>query len=137
MKIFSHPSHFILFCILSSAPILLSSCFTIIDARADAAHDAMAAQVMERIHLGMDIDEAIAVLEKDGFLVDGKFKMEDWHYDHQTMYRAYVDLDGSRRRRIPWNVTFRYVLGIPCPQRPWLHITASLDGKIIRISRDP
>ena len=135
MKIFSHPSHFILFCILSSAPILLSSCFTIIDARADAAHDAMAAQVMERIHLGMDIDEAIAVLEKDGFLVDGKFKMEDWHYDHQTMYRAYVDLDGSRR--IPWNVTFRYVLGIPCPQRPWLHITASLDGKIIRISRDP
>jgi len=95
----------------------------------------MAAQVMERIHLGMDIDEAIAVLEKDGFLVDGKFKMEDWHYDHQTMYRAYVDLDGSRR--IPWNVTFRYVLGIPCPQRPWLYITASLDGKIIRISRDP
>jgi hypothetical protein len=135
MKFFSLPSHFILLCILSSAPILLSSCFTIIDARADAAHDAMAAQVMERIHLGMDIDEAIAVLEKDGFLVDGKFKMEDWHYDHQTMYRAYVDLDGSRR--IPWNVTFRYVLGIPCPQRPWLHITASLDGKIIRISRDP
>ena len=137
MKFFSLPSHFILLCILSSAPILLSSCFTIIDARADAAHDAMATQVMERIHLGMDIDEAIAVLEKDGFLVDGKFKMEDWHYDHQTMYRAYVDLDGSRRRRIPWNVTFRYVLGIPCPQRPWLHITASLDGKIIRISRDP
>ena len=135
MKFFSLPSHFILLCILSSAPILLSSCFTIIDARADAAHDAMAAQVMERIHLGMDIDEAIAVLEKDGFLVDGKFKMEDWHYDHQTMYRAYVDLDGSRH--IPWNVTFRYVLGIPCPQRPWLHITASLDGKIIRISRDP
>ena len=135
MKFFSLPSHFILLCILSSAPILLSSCFTIIDARADAAHDAMAAQVMERIHLGMDIDEAIAVLEKDGFLVDGKFKMEDWHYDHQTMYRAYVDLDGSRR--IPWNVTFRYVLGIPCPQRPWLHITASLDGKIIRISREP
>ena len=137
MKFFSLPSHFILLCILSSAPILLSSCFTIIDARADAAHDAMAAQVMERIHLGMDIDEAIAVLEKDGFRVDGKFKMEDWHYDHQTMYGAYVDLDGSRRRRIPWNVTFRYVLGIPCPQRPWLHITASLDGKIIRISRDP
>ena len=135
MKIFSHPSHFILFCILSSAPILLSSCFSIIDARANVAHDAVAAQVMERIHLGMDIDEAIAILEKDGFLVDGKFKMEDWHYDHQTMYRAYVDLDGSRR--IPWNVTFRYVLGIPCPQRPWLHITASLDGKIIRISRDP
>ena len=135
MKFFSLPSHFILLCILSSAPILLSSCFTIIDARADAAHDAMAAQVMERIHLGMDIDEAIAVLEKDGFLVDGKFKMEDWHYDHQTMYRAYVDLDGSRH--IPWNVTFRYVLGIPCPQRPWLYITASLDGKIIRISRDP
>ena len=135
MKFFSLPSHFILLCILSSAQILLSSCFTIIDARADAAHDAMAAQVMNRIHLGMDIDEAIAVLEKDGFLVDGKFKMEDWHYDHQTMYRAYVDLDGSRR--IPWNVTFRYVLGIPCPQRPWLHITASLEGKIIRISRDP
>ncbi len=116
-------------------PILLSSCFSIIDARADAAHDAMAAQVMERIHLGMDIDEAIAVLEKDGFRVDGKFKMEDWHYDHQTMYRAYVDLDGSRH--IPWNVTFRYVLDIPCHQRPWLYITASLDGKIIRISRDP
>ena len=135
MKFFPLPSHFILLCILSSAPILLSSCFTIIDARADAAHDAMAVQVMERIHLGMDIDEAIAVLEKDGFRVDGKFKMEDWHYDHQTMYRAYVDLDGSRR--IPWNVTFRYVLDIPCPQRPWLHITASLDGKIIRISRDP
>ena len=135
MKFFSLPSHFILLCILSSAPILLSSCFTIIDARADAAHDAMAAQVMERIHLGMDIDEAIAILEKDGFRVDGKFKMEDWHYDHQTMYRAYVDLDGSRH--IPWNVTFRYVLDIPCHQRPWLYITASLDGKIIRISRDP
>ena len=135
MKIFSHPSHFILFCILSSAPILLSSCFSIIDARADAAHDAMAAQVMERIHLGMDIDEAIAVLKKEGFVVREKEKWEDCHYDYQTMYRASVYLDGSRR--IPWNVTFRYVLGIPCPQRPWLHITASLDGKIIRISRDP
>ena len=130
-------SQFILLCILLPVPFLLSSCFSIIDARANVAHDAVAAQVMERIHLGMDIDEAIAVLEKDGFLVDGKFKMEDWHYDHQTMYRAYVDLDGSRRRRIPWNVTFRYVLGIPCPQSPWLHITASLDGKIMRISRDP
>ena len=128
-------SQFILLCILLPVPFLLSSCFSIIDARANVAHDAVAAQVMERIHLGMDIDEAIAILEKDGFLVDGKFKMEDWHYDHQTMYRAYVDLDGSRR--IPWNVTFRYVLDIPCHQRPWLYITASLDGKIIRISRDP
>ncbi|MCR4572322.1 MAG: hypothetical protein K5787_00995 [Lentisphaeria bacterium] len=128
-------SQFILLCILLPVPFLLSSCFSIIDARANVAHDAVAAQVMERIHLGMDIDEAIAVLEKDGFLVDGKFKMEDWHYDHQTMYRAYVDLDGSRR--IPWNVTFRYILDIPCHQRPWLYITASLDGKIMRISRDP
>ena len=135
MKFFSLPSHFILLCILSSAPILLSSCFTIIDARADAAHDAMAAQVMERIHLGMDIDEAIAVLKKEGFVVRKKEKWEDCHYDYQTMYSAAVNLDGSRH--IPWNVTFRDVLGIPCPQRPWLHITASLDGKIIRISRDP
>ena len=128
-------SQFILLCILLPVPFLLSSCFSIIDARANVAHDAVAAQVMERIHLGMDIDEAIAILEKDGFRVDGKFKMEDWHYDHQTMYSAAVKLDGSRR--IPWNATFRYVLDIPCPQRPWLHITASLDGKIIRISRDP
>ena len=115
MKFFSLPSHFILLCILSSAPILLSSCFTIIDARADAAHDAMAAQVMERIHLGMDIDEAIAVLEKDGFLVDGKFKMEDWHYDHQTMYRAYVDLDGSRRIPYPVECNFQICAGDTLP----------------------
>ena len=135
MKIFSHPSHFILFCILSSAPILLSSCFSIIDARADAAHDAMAAQVMNRIHLGMDLDEAIAILEKEGFVVRSKVKGEDCHYDYQTMYRADVYLDGAWH--IPWHVTFRYVLDIPCHQRPWLYITASLDGKIIRISRDP
>ena len=128
-------SQFILLCILLPVPFLLSSCFSIIDARANVAHDAMAAQVMERIHLGMDIDEAIAVLKKEGFVVREKEKWEDCHYDYQTMYRASVYLDGSRR--IPWNVTFRYVLGIPCPQRPWLHITASLDGKIIRISRDP
>ena len=83
----------------------------------------------------MDIDEAIAILEKEGFVVLNKVKGEDCHYDYQTMYSAAVKLDGSRR--IPWNVTFRYVLDIPCPQRPWLHITASLDGKIIRISRDP
>ena len=135
MKFFYHPSRFILLCILSSMPILLSSCFSIIDARANVAHDAMAAQVMERIHLGMDIDEAIAVLKKEGFVVREKEKWEDCHYDYQTMYRASVDLEGSSH--IPWNVTFRYVLDIPCHQRPWLNITASLDGKIIRISRDP
>ena len=128
-------SQFILLCILLPVPFLLSSCFSIIDARANVAHDAVAAQVMERIHLGMDIDEAIAVLKKEGFVVREKEKWEDCHYDYQTMYRASVYLDGSSH--IPWNITFRYVLGIPCPQRPWLHITASLDGKIIRISRDP
>ena len=135
MKFFYHPSRFILLCILSSMPILLSSCFSIIDARANVAHDAVAAQVMERIHLGMDIDEAISVLKKEGFVVREKEKWEDCHYDYQTMYRASVYLDGSSH--IPWNITFRYVLDIPCDQRPWLNITASLDGKIIRISREP
>ncbi|MBR5078161.1 MAG: hypothetical protein IKX30_05410 [Victivallales bacterium] len=135
MKSSFHLSNFILFCVLLFVPVLLSSCFSIIDARANTAHDAMAAQVMERIHLGMDIDEAIALLKKEGFVVREKEKWEDCHYDYQTMYRASVDLEGSSH--IPWNVTFRYVLDIPCDQRPWLNITASLDGKIVRISRDP
>ena len=128
-------SQFILLCVLLSVPVLMSSCFSIIDARANVAHDAVAAQVMERIHLGMDIDEAIAILEKEGFVVREKIKWEDCHYDYQTMYRAAVYLDGAWH--IPWHVTFRYVLDIPCHQRPWLNIIASLDGKIIRISRDP
>ena len=128
-------SQFILLFVLLSVPVLLSSCFSIIDARANVAHDAVAAQVMDKIHLGMDIDEAIAILEKEGFVVREKVKWEDCHYDYQTMYRADVYLDGAWH--IPWHVTFRYVLDIPCHQRPWLYITASLDGKIIRISRDP
>ena len=124
----------ILLCILS-VPVLMTSCFSLLDKRANARYDAEADQLMERIHLGMDIDEVIADMRNDGFLVRGKYEWEDCHFDYCKMYNAGVYLGGEWN--IPWHETFRYVVGIPIHQRPWLYITASLDGKIVRISRDP
>ena len=114
---------------------LSTSCFSLLDKRANARYDAEADQLMERIHLGMDIDEVIADMRNDGFLVRGKYEWEDCHFDYCKMYNAGVYLGGEWN--IPWHETFRYVVGIPIRQRPWLYITASLDGKIVRISRDP
>ena len=124
----------ILLCILS-VPILMTSCFAVIDSQDAKKFDIVAAQVMDKIHLGMDIDEAIAILKKDGFMVFKKREEIDCKYDYRKMYKTEVNLTGSRN--IPWHVTFRYVVGISNHRRPWLFITASLDGKIVRISRDP
>ena len=106
--------------------------FTIVDARDRIAQDAVAARAMDRIYLGMDIDEAIAILKSDGFIVDPKREEEDSLFDYRTMFKTEVHLDG--KRDIPWHVTLRYVVDLPTGRRrPYLFIIASLDGRIVRI----
>lgn len=112
---------------------MLGACFFIEDVRDNVNIEATASNVMERIHLGMDIDEAIAVLESDGLKVWSKREEEDCHYDYRKMYKTEVKLSSH----FTTLDTFKYVVGIPSHKRPWVYITASLDGEIVRISRDP
>ncbi len=123
---------FILLGILSFL-VMLAACLFIDDVLDNANIEATASKVMKKIHLGMDIDEAIAVLGKDDFMIGSKREEEDCHYNYRKMFKTEVNLSG----RFTTLDTFKYVVGIPSHKRPWLYITASLDGEIVRISRDP
>jgi len=127
------PYHFVLLGVLSVI-VLLILLFLIGDARDNAALDASAARAIGLIHLGMDIDEAVFVLRKEGFAVGDKSEYKV--YSRSTRYIAYVNVRGHGKFNIFDKVAIiKYVIGIYSKKNPWVVIIASLDGKIVEIRR--
>ncbi len=93
---------------------------------------ARAIQVRERVHLGMNIDEAITLLKKDGFMVGDKQIVPGSRHNCK-LYKVDVSLSDG----ITPVDTFKYTVGISSNKQPYMWLTALLDGKIVKISREP